>query len=133
MPVELVRSPSLADAPYAYAAIAPAGARIVGLAGACPLDAEGNTVEGSFEEQTRAAFDNLVAALDAAGATVADILATRLLVSTTRREDLLSAWNVFRAAMGDHDAPSTLVGVTVLGYPGQLVEIEATAAVASSS
>lgn len=30
---------------------------------------------------------------------------------------------------GDHDAPSTLLGVTVLGYYDQLVEIEAVAAV----
>jgi hypothetical protein len=34
-----------------------------------------------------------------------------------------------RNAFGDHDAPSTLVGVTVLGYDHQLVEIEAVAAV----
>jgi hypothetical protein len=29
--------------------------------------------------------------------------------------------------LGDHDAPSTLLGVTMLGWPGQLVEIEAIA------
>jgi hypothetical protein len=29
--------------------------------------------------------------------------------------------------MGDHDAPSTLLGVAVLGWPGQLVEVEAVA------
>jgi hypothetical protein len=32
---------------------------------------------------------------------------------------------------GDHDAPSTLLGVAVLGYPRQLVEIEAVAAASS--
>lgn len=32
-------------------------------------------------------------------------------------------------AFGNHDVPSTLMGVTVLGYPDQLVEIEAVAAV----
>jgi enamine deaminase RidA (YjgF/YER057c/UK114 family) len=31
------------------------------------------------------------------------------------------------AAFGDHDPPSTLLGVAVLGYPGQLVEVEAVA------
>ena len=30
--------------------------------------------------------------------------------------------------MGDHDAPSTLLGVALLGYPDQLVEVEAIAA-----
>ena len=34
-----------------------------------------------------------------------------------------------RAAFGDHDVPSTLMGVTVLGYPHQLVEVEAVAAI----
>jgi hypothetical protein len=34
------------------------------------------------------------------------------------------------AAFGDHDMPSTLLGVTVLGYSGQFVEIEAMAAAA---
>ena len=37
------------------------------------------------------------------------------------------AWQVVRAAFGDHDAPSTLLGVAVLGYPDQLVEVEAVA------
>ena len=32
-------------------------------------------------------------------------------------------------AFGNHDVPSTLMGVTVLGYPDQLVEIEAVAVV----
>jgi hypothetical protein len=34
-----------------------------------------------------------------------------------------------RDAFGAHDVPSTLLGVTVLGYADQLVEIEAVAAV----
>lgn len=32
-------------------------------------------------------------------------------------------------AFGEHDVPSTLLGVTVLGYNNQLVELEAVAAV----
>jgi hypothetical protein len=36
---------------------------------------------------------------------------------------------VVRDAFGEHDVPSTLMGVTVLGYRDQLVEIEAVAAV----
>jgi hypothetical protein len=41
-----------------------------------------------------------------------------------------AAWEVVAAAFGEHDAPSTLLGVAVLGYRDQLVEIEAVAAVA---
>jgi len=46
-----------------------------------------------------------------------------------RQEDLVAAWEVVRDSFGDHDVPSTLMGVTVLGYKDQLVEIEAVAAV----
>lgn len=34
-----------------------------------------------------------------------------------------------RATFGDHEVPSTLLGVTILGDDGQLVEVEAIAAV----
>jgi enamine deaminase RidA (YjgF/YER057c/UK114 family) len=128
-PVDLIRSQTLSPSvQYAYAATAPAGARIVTLAGACPLDADGNVVSGSISDQTRAAFANMVAALHDAGAELTDVMSTRLLVATADQEDLWEAWSVFRTAMGSHDAPSTLLGVTVLGYPGQLVEIESMAA-----
>ena len=33
--------------------------------------------------------------------------------------DLLAAWEVVRRHFGDHDAPSTLLGVAVLGYRDQ--------------
>ncbi|MGW1553804.1 RidA family protein, partial [Streptomyces sp. NPDC002346] len=49
-----------------------------------------------------------------------------------RREDLVAAWEVVRDSFADHDVPSTLMGVTVLGYKDQLVEIEAVAAVLDS-
>ncbi|MET4541735.1 hypothetical protein ABIE37_003537 [Arthrobacter bambusae] len=53
----------------------------------------------------------------------------RVLVASAQQADLITAWDVVRAAFGDHDVPSTLMGVTVLGYDHQLVEIEAIAAV----
>jgi enamine deaminase RidA (YjgF/YER057c/UK114 family) len=37
------------------------------------------------------------------------------------------AWNEVADCFGDYDPPSTLLGVAVLGYPDQLVEIEAIA------
>jgi hypothetical protein len=39
----------------------------------------------------------------------------------TTRPDLLAAWEVVSRHFCDHDAPSTLVGVAVLGYREQLV------------
>ena len=50
-----------------------------------------------------------------------------MLVASANRDDLTAARNEVVDAFGDHDPPSTLLGVTVLGYPDQLVEIEAIA------
>lgn len=50
--------------------------------------------------------------------------------ATTDPGDLHTAWDVVHARFADHPVPSTLAGVTVLGYPDQLVEIEAWAVVA---
>jgi hypothetical protein len=47
-------------------------------------------------------------------------------VATERREDLPAVWEVVRASPFD-GAASTLLGVSHLGYTGQLVEIEAVA------
>jgi len=68
-------------------------------------------------------------ALRAATASITDVIFTRVLVATNDRENLRSVWAVVAERFGDHDVPSTLVGVTVLGYRDQLVEIEAVAAV----
>lgn len=129
--VTLIRSAALSPvAEYAYAATAPAGARLIFLAGACPLNLDGSTAGvGDYAAQAAQAMDNLVLALTAAGAGLTDVLSTRVLVASTRQDDLVEAWTVVRAAFGAHDAPSTLLGVTVLGYTDQLVEIEAVAAV----
>jgi enamine deaminase RidA (YjgF/YER057c/UK114 family) len=113
--------------PYAYAAVAAPG-RTVFTAGACPLDADGNVVAvGDVAAQARQAITNLVITLRAGGVELTDVVKTTVYVASSRRADLVSAWNVVRAAFGDHDAPSTLLGVSVLGYPDQLVEVEAIA------
>ncbi|ARC58565.1 2-iminobutanoate/2-iminopropanoate deaminase [Frondihabitans sp. 762G35] len=129
--VSLIRSPSLyGGVEYAYAATAPASARLVFLAGSCPLDRNGATVaRGDVAGQAAACLANLVTALQDAGASLEDVISTRILVASTDRSDLGAAWAVVREAFGEHDVPSTLLGVTVLGYEGQLVEIEAVAAV----
>lgn len=126
----LVRSESLADdVPYAYAAITEGAARLVVTAGACPLDRDGVTVAaGDVAGQAEQAMVNLREALMAAGADLDDVVKTTVYVAASDRADLVTAWDVVRRHFGDHDAPSTLLGVTVLGYPDQLVEVEAVAA-----
>ncbi|MCX5079733.1 RidA family protein [Streptomyces sp. NPDC056121] len=132
--VSLIRSSSLSDvAEYAYAATAPAEARLIFLAGACPLNEDGSTAAvGDYAGQAAKAVENMRTALAESGATLDDVISTRVLVASTRQADLVTAWEVVRDAFGDHDVPSTLMGVTVLGYHDQLVEIEGVAAVLDS-
>src|ERR1700722_7558676 len=132
--ITLIRSATLFGvAQYAYAATAPVGSRLIFLAGACPLNADGSTAAvGDYPGQAAKAFENLRTALDDAGATLTDVISTRVLVASGHREDLAAVWQVVRDSFGAHDVPSTLLGVTVLGYQDQLVEIEAVAAVLDS-
>jgi enamine deaminase RidA (YjgF/YER057c/UK114 family) len=131
MTINLVRSDSLyKDAPYAYASIAPRGSLIF-TAGACPIDDRGQVVGvGDVRAQASLAVANLATALAESGATLADVLKTTVFVASTEQTDLVAAWDVVSAAFGDHDAPSTLLGVSVLGYTNQLIEIEAVAVAA---
>lgn len=129
--VQLIRSSTLSDvAQYAYAATAPSDSRLIFLAGACPLDADGRTVAaGDYADQAVACLGTMRQALADAGASLTDVISTRVLVASSRREDLVAVWDVVHDTFGEHDVPSTLLGVTVLGYDDQLVEIEAVAAV----
>ena len=65
-----------------------------------------------------------------AGAEFDDVVKTTVYVATQQQEDLLTAWEVVRRRFAEHDPPSTLLGVSVLGYRDQLVEVEAFAALA---
>ncbi|WP_433333545.1 RidA family protein [Spirillospora sp. CA-294931] len=125
--VRLVRGTSLVPVDYAYAAVA---GRNVWVAGACPLDEDGKTVAvGDVAGQTRRVMENLVVALESAGASLTDVAKTTVYVASTEQADLVAAWNVYKEVMGEHDAPSTLLGVAALGYDDQLVEVEAVAVV----
>jgi enamine deaminase RidA (YjgF/YER057c/UK114 family) len=117
------------DVRYDYAAIAPAGG-VVFTAGACPLDAQGNIVApGDVEGQARQALDNLVATLTEAGSSLSQVVKATVYVATSDRSDLVRVWTVVEERFGAARPPSTMLGVSVLGYRYQLVEIEAIAVV----
>jgi enamine deaminase RidA (YjgF/YER057c/UK114 family) len=114
-------------APYEYAAVAPAGT-LVFTAGACPLDSAGRVVApGDYEGQSRQALENLRAALVAAGSDFERTLKTTIYVVARDRSDLVRVWNVVEQRFAPARPPSTLLGVNLLGYEDQLVEIEAIA------
>jgi enamine deaminase RidA (YjgF/YER057c/UK114 family) len=125
----LINPPELYDGvPYSYVAVAEEDSTVF-TAGACPLDADGTIVgPGDVAAQTRRTLDNLVTALAAAGCGLEDIVKTTVYVASSDQADLLAAWEVVEAEFGRDGPPSTLLGVSVLGFTGQLVEIEAVAA-----
>ncbi|NED99375.1 RidA family protein [Phytoactinopolyspora halotolerans] len=133
--ITLIRSTKLSDAAeYAYASTAPASARFVFVAGACPLNLDGSTAAvGDYVGQMRKVMENLNISLNEAGAELSDVVKTTVYVASTDQADLVAAWEVYRDYFGDHDPPSTLLGVAALGYDDQLVEVEAVAAVRESS
>jgi enamine deaminase RidA (YjgF/YER057c/UK114 family) len=125
-------TPDLASGvPYAYTAVVPAGRLLVFTAGACPLDSSGATVApGDVAGQAEQAMDNLEASLQQAGAGLEDVVKTTVYVASAVRGDLRSAWQVVHRRFGGLEPPSTLLGVSALGWPDQLVEVEAVAAIA---
>jgi enamine deaminase RidA (YjgF/YER057c/UK114 family) len=115
--------------PYDYFAVAAEGS-LVFTAGACPLDAKGRVVAvGDHEGQARQALANLRAALAEAGSDFDNVLRSTVYVVTVDPAELVRTWNVVEEAFAPSRPPSTLLGVSLLGYPDQLVEIEAVAVV----
>jgi enamine deaminase RidA (YjgF/YER057c/UK114 family) len=112
-----------ADVPYDYFRTA---GNLIFTAGACPLDESGQIVaSGDFETQARWAVENLIRMLTAAGTDAGALLKTTIYVATSDRSDLVRVWEVMAPRLGR--APSTLLGVSALGYRDQVVEIEAVA------
>lgn len=116
---------------YSHASVVEAGTRLAFLAGSVPLDAQGRIVGvGDPVRQAGQVIVNLGEQLRAAGSDFAHVLSTDVYVVSHEREVLSAVWEVVEASAlsaGPHS--STLIGVACLGYPGQLVEITATAAV----
>jgi enamine deaminase RidA (YjgF/YER057c/UK114 family) len=126
MAVELRNVDTLAPPPgYSHVAVAPAGTLVL-TAGAVPLDADGNVVAPDDPAaQADVVLDHLVVALETGGASPADVLKTTVYVVGGHAAQV-AVWGVVRASSVGR-APSTLLGVSSLGYRGQVVEIEATA------
>ena len=125
-----IRSSNLATVDYAYAARIPSDMDILFLAGACPLNKDGEVPHiDDYELQAKLCVENLREVLKECNASLKEVVYTRVLVASQNQSDLVTAWEAIRREFGDHDVPSTLSGVTVLGYTNQLVELEAVAAV----
>jgi len=111
--------------------VASTGGKTIHISGQTAVDASGQVVgKGDLKRQTEQTFENLRLALAAAGATWADVVATRLYVVNLKPEHVPIIREVRgRYVSPEHPPASTLVGVQALVGPDWLIEIEAIAVV----
>ena len=100
------------------------------LAGQCPVDRSGTVVGADVPAQIDQATANAALALEAVGASPGDVVRAVVYVVTDDRAVLGAAWTRCRASViaDAFTTASTLLGVSLLGYPDQLVEIDLTVA-----
>jgi enamine deaminase RidA (YjgF/YER057c/UK114 family) len=117
---------------YHHVTVAEAG-RTAYLAGQCPLDESGTVVgPDDLMAQTDQVAANALAALSAAGAAPGDVVRSVIYVASGDRADLSAVWQRLNAGpiAQAFTTASTLLGVAALGFAGQLVELDLTAALA---
>ncbi|HEX5758739.1 MAG TPA: RidA family protein [Thermoanaerobaculia bacterium] len=114
---------------FSHGLLAPAGARLLFVAGQIAWDGERRLVSGGFAEQFRRALENVVAVVRTAGGGPEHL--ARLTLFVTDRGEYLAALpavgTAYRAVMGRHYPTMSLLEVQGLLEPGAKVEIEGTA------
>lgn len=108
------------------------GTRTVYLAGQVSWDTEGNLVgPDDVAAQAEQAYLNIAAALDAVGATAADLAKVTVYVvdlDESKAEQFVVGRERAARTLGvEFQQPSTWIGVTALAAPGYLVEVDAVA------
>jgi enamine deaminase RidA (YjgF/YER057c/UK114 family) len=116
---------------YANGMLAPAGARMLFVAGQIAWDAEQRLVGGaSFAAQFEQALANVLSVLRAAGGEPEQLVRLTVYVTDTRayQAELFEVGAAWKRLLGRHYPAMALLQVAGLLEPGALVEIEATAA-----
>lgn len=98
--------------------------RFVFVSGTTGFDYASMTISDDVVEQTEQCFCNIAEALAAAGASLADVVQARYIVS--RREDWEPIWPVLRKHFADV-RPTNTMFIAGLADPRMLIEIEVTA------
>ncbi len=133
-PVEITRiNPDQLHQPpgYHHVTIVETG-RTAYLAGQCPIGADGDLVgQEDLAAQVGQIAENAMTALAAAGAEPHHVIRSVVYVVSTDRDVLAAVWRLLTTStIGPaFTTASTLLGVAQLGFPGQLVEVDLTAAV----
>jgi 2-iminobutanoate/2-iminopropanoate deaminase len=125
MSIEHINPDSLPSSPaFSQGTIAPAG-RTLYVGGQDGVGADGELLEGA-DEQVAQAMKNVLAVLEAAGATQNDVAKLTIYLHPT-----ISGEAGFAAALpiwGQHPTAITVVQVPAFARPGVFVEIDAIAA-----
>lgn len=114
---------------YSHGMLAPAGGRLLFVAGQIAWDGERRLVASDFPGQFDRALENAVAVVRAAGGGPEHVARLTLYVTDRRQylADLAAVGDAYRRVMGRHYPAMALLEVQALLEPGALVEIEATA------
>ena len=123
-PAGLVVSPA-----FSHVAIVPAGATTIYVGGQNGVDDTGAVVSDDVAEQSARALDNASTALEAAGATLADVIQWTVLIA--QDADINAAYGAIAPRLAGAGAPPLVTAARVagLGVPGAHIEVSAIAAV----
>ncbi len=119
----------MASPAFSHVAIVPPGATTIYVGGQNGVDETGTVVSTDVAEQARRAVDNASIALEAAGASLADVVSWSVLIDATA--DVASAYGAVAPRLARDGAPPLVTAARVagLGVPGALIEVSAIAAV----
>ena len=130
MPRQQITSPRI-GAPsghFAHANAIEARGRLVFISGMTSKAADGTVVGvGDIEAQTRQMCENVRAAIEAAGGTMADICRVDVYVKDMDGFNIIH--NVRRAYFSDPPPASTMVAVSGFTHPDYLIEMNAIAVI----
>lgn len=109
------------------------GGTSIYIAGQGAFEADGQIVgENDYRAQTIKAFQNLALALDAAGATPADVVSSTMYVKNLDNDSVRAFVSGMMVSLEGEPFPpnaSSLIGVQALADPRMLVEISAIAVI----
>ncbi len=109
---------------YSQATVAASNANVIYIAGQIGITDDG---PNNFEAQVDLSFENLIAALNAAGGRVEDVVKITLLIKDHDQEKLEYLVKKRREVFGENPPASTLIPVTVLALESLDFEIDAIA------
>ena len=129
MTITLLQPEGLITSPaFSHVAIVPAGATTIYVGGQNGVDESGKTVSDDVAEQAAKTIDNATIALEAAGASLSDVIQWTVLIAT--EADLGAAYGAIAPRLAGAGAPPLVTAARVagLGVPGALIEVSAIAA-----